>query len=217
MKPKNPFEHRGSKPFYDEKNHPRIAYEFMVAGGTQVRLAKALGIHESTLYDWINKYKLFAESVQRGKDDFDVGQVEGALLKRALGWEYFESEYSVPSVRFAKNVKSAEIKSLLKTIKPMLVKQVTRVVPPSDSAIQFFLKNRAPARWPKSAPVVESTNVMYLTSDDIKRMLSEEDDSLKDKQLPPIKTKEKDHEERRRKQKTRQPSGQTSASRGKAI
>lgn len=48
-----------------------------------------MGISTSTLYGWKKKYSEFSEALKRGKEIIDR-EVENALLKRALGYEYEE-------------------------------------------------------------------------------------------------------------------------------
>ena len=53
------------------------------------QIAARIGITTSTLYDWKNKYSEFSEALKRGKEVVDI-EVENALLKRALGYDYTE-------------------------------------------------------------------------------------------------------------------------------
>ena len=58
-------------------------------GLTDEQISHNIGIHPSTLYDWQKKYSEIAEALKKGKEVIDR-QVENALLKRALGYEYEE-------------------------------------------------------------------------------------------------------------------------------
>lgn len=58
-------------------------------GLTDEQIATNIGITAKTLYDWKKKYSNICEALKRGKDVVDR-QVENALLKRALGYEYEE-------------------------------------------------------------------------------------------------------------------------------
>lgn len=58
-------------------------------GLTDEQIAKNAGINPATLYVWQKKYPDISESLKRGKEVVDR-QVENALLKRALGYEYEE-------------------------------------------------------------------------------------------------------------------------------
>lgn len=59
-------------------------------GLTDEQLAEKMGINPATLYDWKNKHPEISEALKKGKEIVDI-QVENALLKRALGYEYMES------------------------------------------------------------------------------------------------------------------------------
>ena len=102
-------------------------------GLTDCQIAKNLGISESTL----NKYKLdhseFLESLKKGKEVVDV-EVENALLKRALGYEYTETK-----------VEESE-KDGTKTV------VTKKFIPPDTTAQIFWLKNRKPIQWRDKQP-----------------------------------------------------------------
>lgn len=97
-------------------------------GLTDEQIASNMGITTSTLYDWKKKYSDISESLKRGKEVVDI-QVENALLKRALGYEYEE----------------------VKTKKEMgVITEVTttkKFIPPDTTAQIFWLKNRKPDQW----------------------------------------------------------------------
>ncbi|WP_270660628.1 HNH endonuclease [Enterococcus thailandicus] len=58
-------------------------------GLTDEQIAEKIGIRRPTLYDWKKKYSDISDALKRGKEVVDR-QVENALLKRALGYEYTE-------------------------------------------------------------------------------------------------------------------------------
>lgn len=55
------------------------------------QIAENMGIVPSTLYEWKKKYPNISEALKKGKEVVDR-QVENALLKRALGYEYEEKK-----------------------------------------------------------------------------------------------------------------------------
>ena len=63
-------------------------------GLTDEQLAEKIGVSTSTLYDWKAKYSEISEALKKGKEVVDI-QVENALLKRALGYEYTEERIEV--------------------------------------------------------------------------------------------------------------------------
>lgn len=95
------------------------------------QIAENIGINPATLYDWKKKYPEISEALKRGKEVVDI-EVENALLKRALGYEYTETkteEYMVEGV---------PVKRVTKTVKEVI---------PDTTAQIFWLKNRRPMQW----------------------------------------------------------------------
>ena len=101
-------------------------------GLTDEQISHNMGIHPSTLYEWQNKYPEIRESLKKGKEVIDR-QVENALLKRALGYEYEEVKQIIE-----KDEKGKDRKRIEKTIKH---------VSPDTTAQIFWLKNRKPDVW----------------------------------------------------------------------
>lgn len=101
-------------------------------GLTDEQISHNIGIHPSTLYEWRNRYPDITEALKKGKEVIDR-QVENALLKRALGYEYEEVKQIIE-----KDEKGRDRKRIEKTVK--------QIVP--DTAAQiFWLKNRKPYVW----------------------------------------------------------------------
>lgn len=97
-------------------------------GLTDEQIAYNVGISVSTLNNWKNKYVEILESLKRGKEVVDR-QVENALLKRALGYEYEEVKE-----KFECGVMTERI--------------VTKKEVAADTTAQiFWLKNRKPEKW----------------------------------------------------------------------
>lgn len=109
-------------------------------GLTDEQIAKNMGIKKSTFYDWLKKYPDISESLKKGKAPVDF-EVENALYKRAVGFEYEEVETLYEEVNGEKKKK---------------VKRIKRTALPDTSAIIFWLKNRKPEQWRKMNPVVEN-------------------------------------------------------------
>lgn len=99
-------------------------------GLTDEQIADNIGISRSTLNSWKDKYSDISDTLKRGKEVVDR-QVENALLKRALGYEYTETtrEY-IPGLDEMKTTK-----------------KVTKQVAPDTTAQIFWLKNRKPDKW----------------------------------------------------------------------
>ncbi|ALA68962.1 transposase [Geobacillus stearothermophilus 10] len=125
-------------------------------GLTDEQISQNMGISTSTLYEWKKKYPKFSEALKRGKEVVDR-QVENALLKRALGYEYDEITYE--------NGKE--------------VKRVRKQVQPDTTAQIFWLKNRKPLEW-RDKPendqlkrIVELLSRLNLSQEEINELLKE--------------------------------------------
>lgn len=97
-------------------------------GLTDKQIAENMGVAYSTFRDWIKRFPALSAPLKRGKEVIDR-QVENALLKRALGYEYVET--------------TKELTDLGLTV----TKQVTKQVAPDTTAQIFWLKNRKPQEW----------------------------------------------------------------------
>lgn len=103
-------------------------------GLTDEQIAKNIGISRSTLNEWKNKYSDISVALKNGKEVIDR-QVENALLKRAIGYEYEEV--------------SEKYEGGLLTERKVTKKQVV----PDTTAQIFWLKNRKPSVWRDRAQV----------------------------------------------------------------
>ncbi len=103
-------------------------------GLTDEQIAKNIGISKQTFYDWKKKYTDFSDSLKNGKEVIDR-QVENALLKRAIGYEYEEI--------------SEKFEGGILTDRKVTKKQVV----PDTTAQIFWLKNRKPSVWRDRAQV----------------------------------------------------------------
>lgn len=98
------------------------------------QIAKNMGIAVSTLHEWKKNFTEISDALKRNKNLADI-EVENALHKRALGYEYDE-------VTFEHGVE---------------VKRVKKQVAPDTTAQIFWLKNRKPPNW-RDRPASELTN-----------------------------------------------------------
>ena len=100
-------------------------------GATDIELAEFFKVSKATIENWKDKHDQFLDSVKRGKDFYDTGMVENALLNRALGMKITET-------RISGGGSDDEAPSAI---------EVTKEIPPDTGAAIFWLKNRNPARW----------------------------------------------------------------------
>lgn len=92
------------------------------------QIAQNIGIRAATLYEWKKRFPEISEALKRGKEVIDR-QVENALLKRALGYEYEEIKE-----KFEGGV--------------LTERTVTKKEVVADTTAQiFWLKNRKPDTW----------------------------------------------------------------------
>lgn len=114
-------------------------------GLTDEQIAKNIGVSVSTLNNWKNKYVKILESLKRGKEVVDR-QVENALLKRALGYEYEEIK---------EKFEDGNITERTVTKKEVI---------PDVTAQIFWLKNRKPNEWREKPDYKDTSAVDKLDS-----------------------------------------------------
>ena len=97
-------------------------------GLTDNQIAKNMGISRSTLNEWRNKYPDISDALKKSKELADR-EVENALYKKAIGYEYTETKTVVSE------------KDGVKT------ETVVKHVAPDVTAQIFWLKNRKRDQW----------------------------------------------------------------------
>lgn len=119
----------------------KAAYNLLARHGfTWKELANIFGISEPTLFLWKRKYPDFSQALKNGRDDYDLGVVEAALLKSVCGYSHPEDKIFCNS--------RGEI-TIVPTVKHY---------PPSVLACIYWTKNRAPERWRDIKAVDLQTN-----------------------------------------------------------
>ena len=114
-------------------------------GLTDEQIANNLGISTSTFYEYKKNYSEFSESLKRGKEIVDY-EVENALLKRALGYEFEEKTYET---RWDENQGR---------FREVLTKKVKKEVVPDTTAQIYCLNNRKPKQWRNKRNDEENNN-----------------------------------------------------------
>ena len=107
------------------------------------QIAHNIGINVSTLYDWQSKFPEVREALKRGKEVVDI-QVENALLKKALGYNYREEVSTKEGI-----------------------KKLERFQHGDTTAQIFWLKNRKPAEWRDKQDIEHTGNMGVKIYDDI--------------------------------------------------
>lgn len=117
-------------------------------GLTDEQIAQNMGIAYSTFRSWRDKFSAISAVLKKGKEVIDR-QVENALLKRALGYEYEEVKE-----KFEGGV--------------LTERTVTKKEVVADTTAQiFWLKNRKPDRW-RDKPGYEDTSELDRLDDILK-------------------------------------------------
>lgn len=101
-------------------------------GLTDAQVANNMGIAYSTFREWIEKFPAISAALKRGKAPVDI-EVENALLKRAMGYDYEETVTEI--YKGEGGVERQHIRKLKKHL------------PPDTTAQIFWLKNRRPDKW----------------------------------------------------------------------
>lgn len=104
-------------------------------GLTDEQMAKNMGISRTTFYDWKNKHPNIADALKSGKQPVDF-EVENALLKNAMGFEYEETETFI-----SVDANGKETRRVIKH---------KRYSKPDTTAQIFWLKNRKPDVWQRT-------------------------------------------------------------------
>lgn len=113
---------------YDRDVKPYIAdiKKAVEAGATMAEIAKAFGIGESTLYTYKSKHKELQEAFARGREKI-IFDIKGALLKKALGFDYEEQKTVGKKDSNGENI--------------VLIEKYKRYCPPSETAAAMLLRN----------------------------------------------------------------------------
>lgn len=125
-------------------------------GLTDKQVAHNMNIAESTLHEWKKKYSVLSESLKRGKEVVDR-QVENALLKRALGYEFKETTQELTEDGMK------------------VTKVITKQQAPDTTAQIFWLKNRKPQEWRDKQETEISGHIRTDKLDSILTQLSDDD------------------------------------------
>lgn len=129
-------------------------------GFTIERLADVFGISWKVLRVWLRKHPELAEAIQRGRDAFDLGVTEGALIRRVTGYNLVEitEEWG----KTGKKIKEWDFitgeEEEVDEYAMLPVKKVHKHLPPDVSAIKMWLGCRAPGRWQEKQVIDMNVN-----------------------------------------------------------
>ena len=114
-------------------------------GLTDEQICHNIGIHVATICEWKNRFPQLAEALKRGKAPVDQ-QVENALFRNAIGYDYEETITEIEELAGGKQKKH--------------VRKIKKHKPPDTTAQIFWLKNRRPDKWRDKPITAEDTTTM---------------------------------------------------------
>ena len=123
---------KGGRPHkYESEVQPRLeeVRQWAKAGATNREIAAALGITDSTFYDYQNTFSEFSDTIRNGRMA-GAAEVKTALLKLAVGFEATDTETKAEPGEDGK-------------MHPVSTKILKRQVPPDIKAIEAYLRNAA--------------------------------------------------------------------------
>lgn len=111
-------------------------------GLTDEQISRKMGVSCSSYYKWQQDHPEISEALKNGKAPVDI-QVENALLKRALGYDYEETTEEREMLPTGKTDEYGQ---------PIVIERVrtrrnVRHMPPDTTAQIYWLNNRRPDRW----------------------------------------------------------------------
>lgn len=112
---------------------------WLEAGLTERQIAKNVGVSKATFETYKHKYPDFLALIKKGRATL-VREVENALVKRALGFEYVEISTEI------KDDDGRDIHS---------IKKVTKYYPPDVGACAILLKNKDRENWSDNPQMIE--------------------------------------------------------------
>lgn len=107
-------------------------------GLTDEQIAYNIGVAARTLYRWKEEYSPICQALKKGKEVVDR-EVENALLKRALGYEYEETKIEDDGYE-------QKVTKIIKQVAPDVTAQI------------FWLKNRKPTEWRDKQEIDQHTD-----------------------------------------------------------
>ena len=129
---------------------PRLSEirDWCMEGKTNEDMSELLGISPDTWYRYLKDYNELNIIVTAGKAVID-NQVENAVLKSALGFEYEEIKTIIEEDRNGK--------------KRTRIGKVKRYMPPNTTAQTFWLRNRKKDQWGDKREVIFDTTTLEST------------------------------------------------------
>lgn len=119
---------KGGRPTEYKAEYAALVLNYCKLGAEDKQLADFFQVSEATINNWKHQHPEFLESIRTGKDSFNVGLVEKALIHSALGFSHDD----VHITAYEGDITETPI---------------TKYYPPNPASLIFFLKNRDRNRW----------------------------------------------------------------------
>lgn len=133
---------------YDPDTFPTLVEGYAREGMIEKEIASKLNISVATFETYKTKYPEFLEALKRGKAPVDI-EVEKALLRRALGYDFKEH------------------KTINSDKEGFKEEDIYKHQPGDTTAMIFWLKNRKPDKWRDKQDIEMSGSVGVQIIDDI--------------------------------------------------
>ncbi len=167
-----------AKPKWEQVKTKLVLVEGWARDGlTNEQIATNLGVGKTTFYKMLNEHSELSELLKKGKEIVDY-EVENALLKRALGYEYDESTYEVKYDEKQEKYVEVLTKRVTKQVSPDTTAQIKRGKEIVDYEVEnallknaldgnvtaqiYWLNNRKPKQWRNKQDIDLSNNGMSL-------------------------------------------------------
>jgi len=134
-----------------------IAKKIMRTGATTLELAKDLGVAQSTLFDWCRVHEDFALALRAGNDLAD-NRMELSLFEKGIGYKWTEK---VKSKKLDEN--GCEVEEIT---------EIDKQLPPDNSAMFFWLKNRRGHRWKDRHEVTVNHQMNIVTTNQLENLIA---------------------------------------------
>lgn len=109
-------------------------------GLTEKQVCKNLGVCEETFNQYKRRYPELVEAIKRGRQVI-VTELENALIRRALGYEYEEIKTYIKTDEEGRETRYTE--------------KTRKYLPPDVGALAILLKNKAPDRYTNDRAALE--------------------------------------------------------------
>lgn len=152
--------HAGGRPSEFRPEFCDLVEKLCLLGATDEQIADVFDKSVATINNWKHEHPEFLEAIKRGKVPAN-SEVAASLFKRAQ-WHTYTEQQAIK----LKEVIYSDTGKKLKEVERVEVVEVQRVLPPSDTSMIFWLKNRFPEQWRDKVEHDHTVNHVHRMSDD---------------------------------------------------